>query len=137
PAGPSACLFEWPPGGERRTTRARRRPVDRHGACLDARARNHFSRSAMKMLLAFALVAGLSGAALAADKTETLKVSGWHCAGCSAKTESALKDLKGVTSASADKTKKEVTVTYDDTKVKHADLEKAIADAGFSVEKKN
>jgi len=91
----------------------------------------------MRKLIAFAFAAGLSTAALAAEKTETLKVSGWHCAGCSAKTESALKDLKGVTTASADKAKKEVTVTYDDSKVKHADLEKAIADAGFSVEKKN
>jgi len=91
----------------------------------------------MRKLIAFAFAAGLSTAALAAEKTETLKVSGWHCAGCSAKTEAALKEMKGVTTASADKNKKEVTVTYDDTKVKHADLEKAIAEAGFSVEKKN
>jgi copper chaperone CopZ len=31
--------------------------------------------------------------------------------------------------------KKQVTVTYDDSKAKRADLEKAIAEAGFSVEK--
>ena len=89
----------------------------------------------MKKILAFVLAAGLSGAALAADKTETLKVSGWHCAGCSAKTEAALKDVKGVTSAAADKNKKQVTVTYDDSKTKRADLEKAIADSGFTVDK--
>jgi len=89
----------------------------------------------MKMLFAFALVAGLSGAALAAEKTETLKVSGWHCAGCSAKTEAALKEVKGVSTATADKNKKVVTVTYDDSKAKHADLEKAIADSGFTVDK--
>jgi hypothetical protein len=35
----------------------------------------------------------------------------------------------------ADKTKKVVTVTYDDAKARRADLEKAIADSGFSVDK--
>ncbi|TMB30164.1 MAG: mercuric transport protein periplasmic component [Deltaproteobacteria bacterium] len=88
-----------------------------------------------KLIAAVALAAGLSTAAVAAPKTETMKVSGWHCAGCSARTESALKDLKGVTTASADKKKQEVTVTYDDSKVKRADLEKAVADSGFTVEK--
>ncbi len=88
----------------------------------------------MKNLIAGCLLAaGLSTAALAGEKTETLKVSGWHCGGCAARTESALKDVKGVESVSSDKTKKEVVVKYDDTKVKHADLEKAIADSGFSV----
>ena len=90
----------------------------------------------MKKLIAFAFAAGLSTAALAAEKTETLKVSGWHCAGCSAKTEAALKELKGVNSVAADKAKNQVTVTYDDSKVKHAELEKAVAEAGFSVDKK-
>jgi len=89
----------------------------------------------MRKLFAFALAAGLGSSALAAEKTETLKVSGWHCAGCSAKTESALKEVKGVTSASADKHKNEVKVTYDDAKVKRADLEKAIADSGYTVDK--
>jgi len=92
-------------------------------------------RDVMKKLFAFALAAGLSGAALAAEKTETLKVSGWHCAGCSAKTEAALKDVKGVSAAVADKNKKEVKVTYDDAKAKRADLERAIADSGFTVDK--
>ena len=88
-----------------------------------------------KLIAAVALAAGLSTAAFAAPKTESLKISGWHCAGCAARTESALKDLKGVTAAAADKHKKEVTVTYDDSKVKHADLEKAVADSGFTIEK--
>jgi copper chaperone CopZ len=88
-----------------------------------------------KLIAAVALAAGLSTAALAAEKTETLKVSGWHCAGCSARTESALKELKGVTTASANKKTNAVTVTYDDSKVKRADLEKAVADSGFEVAK--
>ena len=86
------------------------------------------------LITVLALAAGLSTAALAGEKTETIKVSGWHCGGCAARTESALKDVKGVSTVASDKTKKEVKVTYDDTKVKHADLEKAIADSGFKAE---
>ena len=90
----------------------------------------------MKNLIAgFLLAAGLATAAFAGEKTETIKVSGWHCGGCAARTESALKDVKGVQTVSADKKTNIVTVKYDDEKVKRADLEKAITDSGFTVEK--
>jgi len=90
----------------------------------------------MRNLMAGSLFALLlSFAAVAADRTETIKVSGWHCGGCAARTEAALKDVNGVTSVSSDKTKHEVKVTYDDSKVKRVDLEKAIAASGFSAEK--
>jgi copper chaperone CopZ len=90
----------------------------------------------MKKLIAGSLLAAsLSLGAFAGEKTETIKVSGWHCGGCAARTESALKDVKGVESVSSDKAKKEVVVKYDDTKVKRADLEKAISDSGFAVAK--
>jgi P-type Cu+ transporter len=90
----------------------------------------------MKKLIAGSLLASaLSFGAFAADKTDTIKVSGWHCGGCAARTEAALKDVKGVTSVASDKTRHEVKVTYDDSKVKRADLEKAIADSGFSADK--
>ena len=72
--------------------------------------------------------------ALAAEKTETIKVSGWHCGGCAARTEAALKEVKGVSAVASDKTKHLVKVTYDDAKVKRQDLDKAIADSGFSAE---
>jgi Cu+-exporting ATPase len=90
----------------------------------------------MKKLIAGSLLAAsLSLGAFAGEKTETIKVSGWHCGGCAARTEAALKDVKGVESVSSDKAKKEVVVKYDDAKVKHADLEKAITDSGFTVTK--
>jgi copper chaperone CopZ len=90
----------------------------------------------MKNLIAGCLLSvGIATAAFAGEKTETIKVSGWHCGGCAAKTETALKDVKGVQSVSSNKETKEVVVKYDDAKVKRADLEKAIADAGFSVDK--
>jgi copper chaperone CopZ len=88
----------------------------------------------MKNLIAGCLLSvGIATAAFAGEKTETIKVSGWHCGGCAARTESALKDVKGVQSVSSDKTKKEVVVKYDDAMVKRADLEKAITDSGYTV----
>ena len=90
----------------------------------------------MKKLIAGSLLASaLSFGAFAAEKTDTIKVSGWHCGGCAARTEAALKDVKGVTAVSSDKSKNEVKVTYDDAKVHRADLEKAIADSGFEAAK--
>src|SRR5260370_41761713 len=85
-----------------------------------------------KLIAGLILAAGFSTAAFAAEKTETIKVSGWHCGGCAARTEAALKDVKGVSTVAADKTKKEVTVTYDDSRVKPTDLERAIADSRSS-----
>ena len=75
------------------------------------------------------------GVALADSKVESIKVTGWHCGACSAKTETALKSMKGVETVSADRDKSTVTVKYDDKVIKHADLTKAIADAGFQVAK--
>lgn len=84
---------------------------------------------------AMALALCASGVAFAAEKTEHIKVSGWKCDACPQKTATALKGVKGVHSASADRSKNEVTVKYDDSKAKRADLEKAIASAGFTAEK--
>jgi copper chaperone CopZ len=89
----------------------------------------------MKKAIVFAIALGFSTAALAAAKTETIKVSGWKCDKCPGKTEARLKAVPGVQSASADREKGHVTVKYDDSKTKHADLEKAVADSGFSVAK--
>jgi copper chaperone CopZ len=90
----------------------------------------------MKAFIAGSLLAAsVSFASSAADKVKTIKVSGWHCGDCAAKTESALNEVKGVKAARANKAKNEVRVTYDDRKVKRADLEKAISDSGFAVER--
>jgi copper chaperone CopZ len=89
----------------------------------------------MKRGFAFAIALGLGTAALAEVKTESIKVSGWKCEKCPSKTEAKLKAVNGVQSASADREKGQVTVKYDDSKVKHADLEKAIADSGFTAAK--
>jgi periplasmic mercuric ion binding protein len=78
---------------------------------------------------------GLVASAQAAEKTETLKVDGWHSSGDAYKTEQAVRSVKGVMRASADKGKGEVTVTYDDAHTSRAAIEKAVAGAGYSVKK--
>jgi copper chaperone CopZ len=84
-------------------------------------------------LFGLAIVLCASTAALAATKTETIKVSGWKCDQCPPKTAAKLKALNGVETATADREKGVVIVKYDDAKAKHADLEKAVADSGFAV----
>jgi copper chaperone CopZ len=89
----------------------------------------------MKKAIVFAIALGFNAAALAATKTETIKVTGWKCDKCPGKTAAKLKAVTGVESASADREKGHVVVKYDDSKTNHANLEKAIADSGFSVAK--
>jgi mercuric ion binding protein len=91
----------------------------------------------MKRMSLFVAAAAmvLSLSAWAKDTTTTMKVSGWSCASCPAKTESALKDVPGVKTVKVNKDKSTATVTYDDAKAKPADLEKAVAASGFAVEK--
>ncbi len=62
---------------------------------------------------------------------KTLTVEGMHCAHCSARVESALKGLSGV-SAKVDLAKKTATVTM---KKDHTDdeLKKAVEEVGFIV----
>jgi len=89
----------------------------------------------MKNLL-FAAILGLSSVAVAAEKNETIKVSGWKCDKCPGKTEAKVKAVNGVTTAHADRAKGELQVTYDDSKAKRADIDKAVADSGFAVAEK-
>jgi Cu+-exporting ATPase len=89
----------------------------------------------MKKILFGLAILFSSTAVLAEAKTDTIKVSGWHCDNCPKKTEAKLKSVKGVKSATTDRAKGEVVVKYDDAQARHADLEKAVADSGFSVAK--
>ena len=73
--------------------------------------------------------------ARAAEKTEQIKVGGWHSKGDAYKTEAALRAVKGVSKADSDFAKSSVTVTYEDTQTSRQRLDKAIADAGYSTAK--
>jgi len=83
-----------------------------------------------------AAIALFSGEAMAKETTAKLQVSGWHCGGCSASTEGALKKVGGVKTAKANFESGTVEVTYDDAKASLADLEKAVEKAGYKVEHK-
>jgi copper chaperone CopZ len=78
---------------------------------------------------------GLAAAAGAAEKTDTLKVDGWHSSGDAYKAEQAVRSVKGVVQVSSDKVKAELTVTYDDAATNRTAIEKAVAGAGYSVKK--
>ena len=78
-----------------------------------------------------AVVMGVSGAALAKSATTTFSVTGWHCAGCSGKTEAALKKVKGVQSVTADSDNNTVQVAYDDSVTNEKALQAAIKKSGY------
>jgi len=66
------------------------------------------------------------------QRTE-LKIIGMHCAGCAATIEKSLSHLAGVTGARVSFANETATVEYDSAKVKIADIEEAVANAGYRV----
>ena len=68
-----------------------------------------------------------------ATETATLKVGG-KCGMCKNRIESAVKRLDGVQSANWDVKTKELTVKYDASKVKEADIHEKIASVGHDTE---
>ncbi len=84
------------------------------------------------LTLAFGLIPAM---AFAKDASTTIKVSGWHCEGCSSHTEGELKKLPGVKAVKTDLKAGTAQVTYDESKVTLAALEKAITTAGYTVAK--
>src|SRR5689334_18139237 len=82
-----------------------------------------------KIILALILCA--PAAAFAKDTTATFNVKGWHCGGCSAKTETAVKKVEGVKSATADDDKGTLVVAYDDAKTNEKALMDAVKKIGY------
>jgi mercuric transport protein len=68
---------------------------------------------------------------LAATRTAAFEVIGWTCGSCASATRIALKKLDGVEDVKTDHEKKEVLVTYDDSKVTTDRLVQAIAKLGY------
>jgi copper chaperone CopZ len=91
----------------------------------------------VKTRIALALAASLilPPAARAAEKTDTIKVVGWHSKGDAYKTEVAVRAVKGVSNAAADFARTVVVVTYDDKQATRQQLDKAIGEAGYSTGK--
>ncbi|MGQ0505121.1 MAG: heavy-metal-associated domain-containing protein [Myxococcaceae bacterium] len=88
-----------------------------------------------KLFVASLSVFALSSAAFAKETSTTLKVSGWACGSCPEKTAEALKKVDGVKSVKTSVEKGTAEVSYDDSKVKVAQLESAVTSSGFKVAK--
>jgi len=89
----------------------------------------------MKTIKFFIAVLALtiSTVAFAANKTETIKVSG-NCETCEARIEKAAK-VTGVTKADWNEKTKVLTLVYDPAKVKSDDVQKKIAAVGHDTPK--
>lgn len=85
------------------------------------------------LALTFALPL-LSGTALAATRTEMLKVSHMTCTSCPYTVRHALLAVPGVSSAAVSYADKTATVTFDDVRTDIAALVKATTNAGFPSE---
>jgi copper chaperone CopZ len=75
----------------------------------------------------------LALAAAAAEQSVTIRVQGWHSKGDAWRTESAIRGLRGVRQVQSDAGNHQITVVFDDAVASRAHIEKAIAEAGYSV----
>ena len=66
-------------------------------------------------------------------ETTTLKIGGMTCGGCVASVQRVLSELDGVQHAEVSLARNEATIEFEPGRVKPADLETAIEDAGFEV----
>jgi copper chaperone CopZ len=71
--------------------------------------------------------------ALAADKTESVKVWG-NCGMCKKTIEKSLKGVDGVKAAVWDKKSKLLAVSYDDSKISMKQIEDKVAASGYDTE---
>jgi periplasmic mercuric ion binding protein len=83
----------------------------------------------MRVLL-LALLLGT--AAIAAEKSVSLKVLGWHSKGDAFKTEEAVRGVKGVNAVQTDVPAKRLTVTFDAAQTTNAAILKAVTQAGYT-----
>ena len=61
------------------------------------------------------------------------KITGMHCAACSAAVEKTLNSLEGVTQASVSLASEEALITYDGGKITLTDMQAAVSKAGYSL----
>ena len=83
------------------------------------------------MLVAVAMVFVLTAPAWASPKTVTLNVSGMTCEACPVTVKKALQKVPGVSKIDVQYEKKQVVVTFDDTKTNVDALVKATTNAGY------
>lgn len=79
----------------------------------------------------FILASSVSGMSMAATRSVTLSVAGMTCPTCPITVKKSLQKLSGVEAIRIDYPHKTVTVSYDDAKVRPAQLTQATANAGY------
>lgn len=103
--------------------------------CETAETKRTFSANAILGLIALVLVSIVlvSTNAFGATKKETVKVWG-NCGMCKKTIEKSLKGVKGIESASWDKTTKILSVSFDDSKITMKKIEKKVAASGYDTQ---
>ncbi|MBU2804553.1 mercury resistance system periplasmic binding protein MerP [Acidithiobacillus ferridurans] len=84
-----------------------------------------------KIAILLALSAALSAPAWAETETVTLSIPGMTCGACPITVRTALQRVPGVEKVGIDEAKKQVIVTYDDSKTNVQALTRATKDAGY------
>ena len=64
-------------------------------------------------------------------RTEQFDITGMSCAACSARVEKAVSKLDGCERAEVNLLRNSLRMTYDETRLSAADIERAVADAGY------
>lgn len=90
-----------------------------------------FGAFVLTLLLASTASAGTEGALKKESRTDTVSVPEMQCGMCEMRISKTLKKLKGVSSVSADAETDKVVVVYDPEVLSLADIEEAIAGAGY------
>jgi mercuric ion binding protein len=85
----------------------------------------------MKIPTLPALSVALSAPAWAATRTVTLSIPGMTCGACPITVRTALERVPGVGKVGIDEAKKQVIVTYNDSKTNVQALTRATKDAGY------
>jgi mercuric ion binding protein len=85
----------------------------------------------ISLIISVIAVLTASGAALAASQTIVLEVPGMTCAACPVTVKKALGKLSGVTDIKTDLDKKQVVVSFEDSKTTLQKLTEATANAGY------
>ncbi|MDD5375565.1 mercury resistance system periplasmic binding protein MerP [Acidithiobacillus sp.] len=84
-----------------------------------------------KFAILLVLSAALSAPAWAATETVTLSIPGMTCGACPITVRTALQRVPGVEKVGIDEAKKQVIVTYNDSKTNVQALTRATKDAGY------
>lgn len=90
-----------------------------------------------KSLIGGALVAALAGSVWASPRTVTLNVSRMTCEACPITVKKALQKVQGVSKIEVRYEKKQVLVTFDDSKTNTDALVKVTTDAGYPSQVEN